>query len=318
MNHTFAEHVRQGLSADAKFLSSKYFYDANGDRLFQAIMASPEYYLTDCEYEILSRQKQAILEALPAGGFDLVELGSGDGKKTRILLGHFCRRHVDFRYLPIDISDSSLEGLAADLSQELPDVKVLPVTGEYLDALSRLPKTDQPRVFLFLGSNIGNFLPAEAAEFLRTIRSAMREMDHLYLGVDLKKHPQVVLSAYNDAGGITRAFNLNLLRRINRELGADFDLRSFEHYPAYDAQTGTAKSFLVSRKEQIVRVAALNGGGRSKFEFAAGESIFVEVSQKYSICELDRLAAEAGFRIEQRFFDSRGYFTNQLWCPADP
>jgi len=307
----FARHVREGLAASEKFLSSKYFYDQSGDRLFQAIMTSPEYYLTNAELEIFSQQKEAIRDALPHDIFDLVELGAGDGFKTQVLLEHFVARGTRFEYLPVDISDNALMGLKDKLQHSIPELIVKPVQGDYLDALNRLPSSGHPRVILFLGSNIGNFPPPRAVQFLRTIRNRMDQHDALLIGFDLKKHPKVILAAYNDAAGHTRSFNLNLLVRINRELGGQFDLDQFEHFPTYDPQTGATKSFLISQVDQQVPIAAIG----ETFSFRAGESIFMEISQKYSPADLDELAAATGFVIKQVFIDSRQYFADQLWLP---
>jgi uncharacterized SAM-dependent methyltransferase len=166
---------------------------------------------------------------------------------------------------------------------------------------------------MFLGSNLGNYGPEQAAWFLRLIRSTLGHDDRLMIGLDLKKDPQVIRAAYDDAAGWTRAFNLNLLRRINRELGGEFDVEGFEHRPEYDPKTGAARSWLVATGEQEVRIDAL---GRS-FRFEAGERIFMEVSQKYDDEMIRHMAGAAGFRVAERFFDERRWFTDQLWAPAD-
>jgi len=310
-DNAFARHVHEGLTASQKFLSSKYFYDQTGDRLFQAIMASPEYYLTNAELEIFSQQKEAIRDALPHDLFDLVELGAGDGFKTQVLLEHFIAQGTQFEYLPVDISNNALRGLEEKLQKSMPALTVHPVQGDYLDALGKLPNNGHPRVILFLGSNIGNFPPPRAVQFLRAIRNRMDQQDALLIGFDLKKHPQVILAAYNDASGHTRSFNLNLLVRINRELGGRFKLEQFEHFPTYDPQTGATKSFLVSQVDQQVPI----GGIGETVSFRAGESIFMEISQKYSPADLVELAAATGFVIKQVFSDSRDYFADQLWLP---
>ena len=309
-NSSFAIAVSEGLSAKEKYLSSRYFYDARGDGLFQAIMSSPEYYLTDAEYEIFSTQHTAIIsEFLPQT--DIVELGAGDGRKTRVLLTEHFERGP-FCYMPIDISQNSINGLKQSMQEWLPGVDVHPVAGEYLEALARLPHRGAQRVFMFLGSNIGNFTPETAIDFLTEIRTHMSDRDRLLIGFDLKKDPKIILAAYNDAGGHTRAFNLNLLRRINRELGGDFDLDQFDHYPCYDPMTGACRSFLVSRSKQSIKVKTLD----ERFEFAAGECIFMEISQKYSPAELKRLASNSGFELETSFTDTRSYFADQIWKPV--
>lgn len=309
MTPQFATDVAAGLGAPEKYLSSRYFYDERGDRLFQAIMASPEYYLTTAEHEIFAEQHEAIIEQFEPGA-DIIELGAGDASKTRLLLAEHIRRGK-FCYRPIDISGNSLAGLQQRMKGWLPDLEVIPLVGEYLEALKHLPEQGSRRVFMFLGSNIGNFIPAGAAEFLAKIRGHMSAADRLMIGFDLKKDPRVILAAYNDAAGHTRSFNLNLLRRINWELDGDFDLEQFAHYACYDPQTGACKSYLVSRRQQSVDLKKLG----ERFEFAAGESIFMEISQKYSMAELQELAYKSGFEVQASFTDARRFFADQLWKP---
>jgi len=314
----FAQDVLSGLGAENKFLLSRYFYDAEGDRLFQAIMASPEYYLTDCEHEIFEQQGIAIAKALAADGpFELDELGSGDGLKTRLLLDALHSIGADFTYRPVDISANSLQLLSDHLCDDRPWLKMDPIHGDYMQELAKAQLADTssvgPRkVIMFLGSNLGNYQQPQALAFLQLIKGTMRQQDALLIGLDLQKDPEVIRAAYNDAGGHTRDFNLNLLSRMNRELGANFDLTAFEHAPEYDAETGAARSFLKSKQSQIVHIAALG----KDFHFSEGEKIFMEISQKYSSQQLGLLATGAGFEIKQKYFDSRDYFTDQIWVPG--
>lgn len=306
----FARHVLEGLSAQQKSLSSRYFYDDRGDKLFQAIMASPEYYLTDCEFEILREQGGVIARELVEGGAcEFIELGSGDGQKIGLLLDALHRRSSDWVYRPVDISDHSLELLASNLLPERPWLRLDPIHGNYHELLRDLPPGERRRVFMFLGSNLGNFGRQGSVDFLKLVRGAMAPGDALLIGLDLKKDPQVILAAYNDAAGHTRDFNLNLLARINRELGGDFDLDRFEHRPEYDPESGAARSYLASRVRQSVFIAALD----RRFDFEAGERIFMEVSQKYDAAMIDELCAQSGFEPAAAFYDSRGWFTDQVW-----
>lgn len=306
----FARDVLEGLSADQKRLPSRYFYDERGDELFQAIMASPEYYLTDCEFEILEEQAGAIADDLLAGGpCEIVELGSGDGQKVGHLLDALHERSREWIYRPVDISENSLELLAKNLLPERPWLRMQPIAGNYHDVLDAMEAGETRRVFLFLGSNLGNFGSSGSIDFLKLVRAAMGPDDLLLIGLDLKKDPDVILSAYNDAAGHTRAFNLNLLARINRELGGDFDLDRFEHRPEYDPQTGAARSFLVSREQQSVHIRALD----RRFDFEAGERIYMEISQKFDEDLIESMCAGAGFAVKHAFFDRRGWFTDQLW-----
>ena len=313
----FAQDVHSGLSAKNKFLLSRYFYDAEGDRLFQSIMASPEYYLTDCEHEIFEQQGIAIATALAAEGpFELDELGSGDGLKTRLLLDALHSIGADFTYRPVDISANSLQLLSNRLCADRPWLKMNPIHGDYMQELAKAQLGDTtsvgPRkVIMFLGSNLGNYQQAQALAFLQLIKGTMRQNDALLIGLDLQKDPVVIRAAYNDAGGRTRDFNLNLLSRMNRELGADFDMTAFEHAPEYDPDTGAARSFLRSKQLQTVHVAAL----AKDFHFSEGEKIFMEISQKYNRELIDTLAKGAGFHVDKEYFDSRDYFTDQIWVP---
>ena len=309
----FARHVLEGLSAENKTLSSRYFYDDRGDKLFQAIMASPEYYLTDCELEILREQSGSIARVLlERGPCEVIELGSGDGQKVGFLLDALHAQSQDWIYRPVDISDHSLELLAGNLLPERPWLRMDPIHGNYNDVLDELRPGESRRVFLFLGSNLGNFGERGSIEFLGRVRRAMGPDDALLIGLDLKKDPDVILAAYNDAAGNTRDFNLNLLVRINRELDANFDLDAFMHTPEYDPESGAARSYLVSRCRQSVRVGALD----RQFGFEAGERIFTEISQKFDEAMIGQVAAEAGFVPGPAFFDRRRWFTDQVWYPA--
>lgn len=310
--NAFSLDIKDGLSATPKTLPSRYFYDGKGDELFQKIMDLDEYYLTRAEFEIFVRQKSEILKAFLSDtkSFRLVELGAGDGTKTKVLLSHFLNEHIPFTYSPIDISGNVLEQLKSDLNSDLPSLKVEPIVGEYFSALEALETNDASReVVLFLGSNIGNFDRDSGVEFLRHVGDSLSEGDMLLIGFDLMKSPQKVLAAYNDKEGVTKAFNLNLLTRINNELGANFDINSFDHFPTYDPITGETKSHIVSTKSQEVFIEALD----KTFAFDAWEAIHTEVSQKYSPKMIEAYAKEAGFEIVENFMDSNKYFVDSLW-----
>lgn len=314
-DRTFASHVLEGLSGQVKSLPSRYFYDARGDRLFQAIMASPEYYLTDCELEIFKTQGDEIARSLMTDKpCELIELGSGDGLKTSLLLDALHGHHQDWVYRPVDISDNSLELLEQRLVPDRPWLDFQAIHSNYMDLLRKFKPGGMRRVFMFLGSNLGNFKDTQAIALLRLIRGAMAPGDAFLVGLDLKKDPQVVRAAYNDAGGHTRDFNLNLLARINRELGGNFDLDAFEHMPVYDPASGTAQSNLRSKVRQTVRVAVLD----RDFQFQKDEDIHMEVSQKYDEQLIGELTAASGFVVEQSFVDSRNYFTDQVWVSCQP
>lgn len=306
----FAKEVIEGLCKQPKRLSSKYFYDEKGDKLFQEIMKMEEYYLTKSEYEILSLQKQNILSRLmnEDTSFQLVEFGAGDGLKTKLLLDFLLKKEIDFEYYPIDISEHVLKELEDSLNEQWPKLKCIPIVDTYFNALQKLP-SNKKKMVLFLGSNIGNFNLKEARNFLLNLNNNLNQGDYFLLGVDLKKDPELVLSAYNDKQGITKAFNLNLLERMNRELGANFSLEDFSHFPTYDPVSGETKSYLISKKDQTIHFSKLN----EEIEFSYSEPIFMEISKKYDLKELKQIAEETNFEIVEHFYDCKHYFLNTLW-----
>lgn len=309
---TFENEVYQGLTDYPKHLSSKYFYDAKGDALFQDIMNMPEYYLTDAEYDIFTNQKEEItnLFATNKTAFDLVELGAGDGKKTKVLLNHFITKGLQLNYLPIDISQNALDLLESSLQKELPKVNVNAIQGTYFEALEQVASIQQNRkVILFLGSNIGNLLHPQAIQFLKSVQELMNEDDLFFVGFDQKKNPQTILDAYNDQTGITAAFNKNILARINSELGGNFDLDKFLHWEVYNPETGTAKSYLVSKKQQSVTIEHL----QLQIDFEPWETVHTEISQKYDDRTVQWLAEKSGLEIIRQFTDSKNLYKNYVF-----
>ncbi|MGB5387265.1 MAG: L-histidine N(alpha)-methyltransferase [Eudoraea sp.] len=307
----FHKDVYKGLTDFPKHLSSKYFYDEKGDKLFQEIMDMPEYYLTNSEYKILDKFKDEICRAFfkDSKGFDLIELGAGDGKKTKILLRQLAAEEIPFQYVPIDISQNALNELEESISNELPSVNVMPLQGTYFETLEQLCTMQHKRkVIMFLGSNIGNLLHPQAVEFLMSIQELMNEDDLFFIGFDQKKDPQTILNAYNDAAGITERFNKNLLARINSELGANFDLDKFIHWEVYDPETGTAKSYLVSKENQTIHINGLD----LTVTFNAWETIHTEISQKYDDNIVSWLADKAGMQISRIFTDENKFYKNYI------
>jgi len=308
----FAKDTLEGLSAAPKFLSSKYFYDDRGSRIFQDIMRMPEYYLTDCELEIFQTQKQDILDGFSEqdSSFELVELGAGDGLKTKVLLSHFLNQGVDFKYTPIDISGEAIKSLVDDLGDELPNLKVSGRIGDYFDLIGDIKVNGYARkIILFLGSNIGNYSDQESLDFFNRLKAVVNPQDQVFIGFDLKKDPEIILNAYNDPSGYTADFNLNLLHRMNKELEADFDVNYFRHQEVYNPITGTAKSYLISRKQQKVNIQSLD----TTIWFEEGERIYTEMSQKYDLNMINELAEKSGFEIVRNYFDQRQFFVNSLW-----
>jgi L-histidine N-alpha-methyltransferase len=308
-NQHFLDDVLAGLRSEPKTLQSKYFYDAHGDKLFQDIMSSPEYYLTNCEMEIFTEQTQALAGTIRAGGepFDLIELGAGDATKSINLLRGLMDRGTDFTYLPIDISDHVIEYLDATLPVSLPGIKLTGLNGEYFDMLTKASAISTNRkVVLFLGSNIGNMSVEDAQSFCTELRKHLSPGDMLIMGVDLKKNPKIIRDAYDDKEGITKAFNLNLLTRINRELNANFAVEQFDHYCSYDPENGSCKSYLVSLNDQQVCINGQNIG------FKKDEYIWMEISQKYTVEQVDQIAINAGFKPLDHLFDSKGWFIDAV------
>ncbi len=287
--------VLAGLALPQKVLPPKLFYDAAGAALFERICELDEYYLTRAELSIL-RAHAGEIAAMVGPGASLVEYGSGAGAKVRLLLGAL---DGPAAYVPIDISREQLERVAADLSAAYPHVPVLPVCADYTAPLTvpDLPHRAR-RVAFFPGSTIGNFHPSEAAAFLRGVRQVVGPDGVLLLGVDRRKDAGVLHAAYDDRDGVTAAFNLNALARLNRELGADFDLAAFRHRAVWNDAASRMEMHLVSTTAQVARVAG------ERFAFAPGETIWTESSYKYDRPRLDRLAADGGFRVERLWTDA--------------
>lgn len=311
MDYKFAGDIKEGLLSKPKKLNSKYFYDKKGSELFQDIMKMPEYYLTDAEFEILDTQKDDILKYFASDGkFDMIELGSGDGLKTKILLRHFLKQEKEFQYFPIDISKDAIINLERDLNEEMPELHLNPVIDDYFFAMDELNKNSKARkVVLFLGSNIGNSELTDSVEFLNSISKRLDKGDVLFIGFDLKKDPELILNAYKDPHGITERFNLNLLDRINEELKADFDKQKFKHHVSYNPVNGRTESFLVSKQEHNVYIEKLDI--IVHFEYA--EAIWMEISQKYDIQMIDNLASKSEFKRIKNFYDCKSYFCDSLW-----
>jgi L-histidine Nalpha-methyltransferase len=323
----FAADARRGLRAQPKQLFPKYFYDALGSLLFDAICLLPEYYLTRAEDEILARYAAEVVAAVGADELSLLELGSGSATKTRRLIEAIFARQPELLYRPVDISAAALQTAARVLLQDYPTLRVEAYASDYDTALAHLAQeradtrresadaaTTKPArahartLALFLGSNVGNFDPAEAEQFLRALRAVLHAGDALLLGADLKKDPARLVAAYDDALGVTAAFNLNLFARLNREFGADFDLRAFRHVAVYNAAHGRMELYLASRRAQVVHLPALD----LSVEFAAEELIHTENSYKYDLADIDELATRTGFTRTRTWLDEAGQFSSNL------
>ena len=308
----FRAAVLEGLSGDPKRLPCRYFYDGEGSQLFDAICDQPEYYLTRTEDEILRSCGAELASRMPEN-VSLLELGSGTARKTRHVIAALVARQRTLKYYPADICGPMLELTAQDLCREFPRLEVMPVQGEYLAAIEKLRDVaPSPRLVLFLGSNLGNFAPAEAARFLSAVKTLLGEEDRFVLSVDAVKPVEVLEAAYNDDAGITARFNLNLLRRINTELGADFNLRAWEHQAFYDRPNGKIEMHLCSLVEQEVHL-----DGRT-ITFRPFETIHTEDSRKYTREQVEELAAAADLEVERVWTDPRDWFRVTLLRPTAP
>lgn len=304
----FALDVRTGLTATRKSLPSKYLYDAVGSALFEAICNLPEYYLTRAETDILSTHAESIIDAVGTP-VEIIELGSGSALKTRYLIDAAFARQPRLRYRPVDISSAALDSSTRALQREYPGILVDGINADYLNGLARISRNGARRTLaLFLGSNIGNFEPDEAQRTLAALRAVLEPEDSFLLGADLRKDRVTLERAYDDALGVTAAFGLNILARINRELGGCFDLASFRHEARWDESLGRVEMRLISRVAQDVRVDGLD----LVVHFDEGESIHTESSYKYDDATIRSLAESAGFVIGSKWLDSYCRFADYL------
>ena len=305
----FARDIRTGLSSTPKHLFPKYLYDELGSRLFEAICQIDEYYLTRAEDEILTRHADEIVSAIP-GCETLIELGSGSAEKTRKVIEALIRQNVELLFIPVDISASALQESSHALLDSYDSLKIKAYAADYFQALSELsPLGPHPALVLFLGSNIGNFEPDEATNFMQAIRNVLRPNDALLLGADLKKERATLEAAYNDSLGVTRSFIVNELERINRELAANFDLWTFGLRSAYNEAKGRVEVYLESLRAQSVEIRGL----AMSIDLAQGERIHVENAYKFDLDDLKRLGARAGFNLEHTWLDSKERFSSNLF-----
>ena len=321
--------VRHGLSAPQKSLPAWLFYDAEGSRLFERITLLPEYYLTRTERAIFTAEADRIIAAAfetwhhatgdghitaeGAGRLRLLELGAGTATKTGILLAAAVRAQGETEYLPVDVSESAIAAACASLAESLPQVNIQPQIANYVTDSLAVPPQDGPTLALYIGSSIGNFGQADAIAILRNLRAQLRPGDTLLLGTDLVKDISTLEAAYCDADGVTEAFNLNMLRRLNRELGAGFDLSTFRHVASFNREASRIEMHLKSTRGQQVRIPTLN----LSIAFEAGETIHTENSYKFTRETIANLLREGGFRSLQTFTDPQNYFAVTLATAAE-
>lgn len=314
----FCAAVADGLRHHRKYLPCRFFYDQIGSEIFEQICELPEYYPTRTERSILERNADQIVQNVatlaPESPISLIEFGSGSSVKTRLLIEAALGQQSTLTYVPIDISGDFLRESCLTLLTDYPALFVAGLAAEYNDAMTALPEEELgegTRLFLFLGSNIGNFTHAEATAFLARIRSIMRPQDRLLLGVDLVKERSVLEAAYNDAAGVTAEFNKNLLRRINVELEANFDLDGFRHHAPFVEHEARIEMHLVSERHQTVTSRFLE----LSFSFDEGETIHTENSHKYTRDSLERLSRPAGLHVGDSWTDDRHWFSLMLLEP---
>ena len=302
----FREDVAAGLSRAQKTIAPMYFYDHEGSLLFEQICRQPEYYLTRTETAILREHATDILDEV--GDSTIVELGNGSSIKTRLLLDECNRRQHAMHYVPIDISESMLRTTTASLANDYPRLSIDALATDYLNGLTALPSARR-RLVLFLGSNLGNFTVNEQEQLFACLASSLQPGDYLLLGLDLRKPATILEPAYNDAAGVTAAFNCNLLRRMNRELEARFDLSAFTHLAFYNGQLSQIEMHLQSTRAQEVAIATLN----LRVPFRAEETIHTEISRKFDQAELNAQLQPYGFQPRARWTDVHGWFLVSLF-----
>lgn len=306
-----AADVLAGLSSTPKRLPPKLFYDACGSELFEQITRLQEYYLTRSEREILTRSSAQIVAA-SSPGLTVIELGAGTAEKTAILLAAILDVQPRAAFYPVDVSSSALDIGLARLNGRLRRLEVKPVIADYARGVPAIARIRSPRMVVWLGSSIGNFEEEQAIAILRRVRAPLGSDDALLLGTDLRKSPSILVPAYDDPQGVTAAFNKNVLARINRELGGDFDLGAFAHVALWNPPTSRMEMYLESLCAQTARVAAL---GRT-FDFAVGERMHTENSYKYTPAAVDRILHAAGFSRARTWTDQRRYFALHLARPS--
>tara|TARA_R110001592_G_scaffold63585_12_gene194954 strand:+ start:9523 stop:10506 length:984 start_codon:yes stop_codon:yes gene_type:complete len=305
----FAIDVLTGLSAYPKVLQAKYFYDDAGSKIFQQITQHKDYYPTRVEFDILDNIKSELAELVGEDEIDIIELGAGDGHKTQLIIDGFLNSNSRVNYYPIDISEEAMLMLRNNI-REHDNLVCHGIVAEYFEGLKSVrEKSKNKQLVLFLGSNIGNFDRVQSQGFLRRLWMSMNASDYILVGFDLKKDIGTLTRAYNDDSGLTKDFNLNLLTRINRELGADFQIDKYQHFGVYNPVLGAMESYIIATEEQDVYVAALE----REFHFDPFESIHLEYSFKFLRSDIDFLSKNTNFEVIKHFSDPRDYFIDSLW-----
>ncbi len=299
-----------GLSKIHKQIQAKYLYDEHGCELFNKISRHPDFYLTRCELEILNSCKKHLAKLLNSKSFNLIELGPGDGTKTQILIEQFIRDSLKFTYTPIDLSAYYLKKIVSHLNNKFPQLQITAFKADYFNGLKLInANSEQRKLILFLGSNVGHLDPVYTEEFFKILKELLHSDDYVLIGFDLRKNIDMLMRAYNNSEGLTRDFNLNLLRRINHELDANFNLDKFHHYVTYNANIGAMENFLISSEEQKIYIESYD----RFIKFENIEPIHVGYSYKYLLSQIELLARTSGFEIIQNFTDANHFYVNTLW-----
>ena len=308
-DNQFARDVLNGLQKIPKQIPAQYFYDEQGSILFQKITAHEDYYPTRAEYSILERVNEELAASINTDVIDIIELGVGDGHKTQQVLEGFLKQQKEINLYPIDISAKAMAQLGETLGQH-EKLTIHGVIADYFAGLAHVREHSTNRqLVLFLGSNIGNFNPLQSQRLLKKLRGILNPGDNMLIGFDLKKDIATLNRAYNDSAGYTRQLNLNLLQRINNELGGQFEIDQFEHYGTFNPRLGAMESYLISKKRQSVYIAALD----RNFEFEKFEPVHLEYSFKYLKEDVKKLAEDTGFEVVQHYLDNEEYFVDSLW-----
>lgn len=312
VDNQFTEAVLEGLSRKNKYLPSWLIFDSRGSEIFKEITESPEYLPAACEFEIFNTHINTITDLIHDPPFRLIELGSGDGGKTKLLIQNILKRKINLHYYPIDISEGAIQNLVATLKSKYSNstLKVNGLVGDYFTGLTNLTKNKSYRnIVLFLGLTLNNMTPSNAKLFLRKLHGYLNKQDLILIGFDLMKNPKTLYNAYNDTMGLFEKFNLHVLDRINQILDGNFQKELFLQQGHYNPKSHAVESFLYSTQNQTVTINRLN----MKFNFKAWEGIQTEQSFKYTIEEIQALAESSGFEVQKHLFDANKYFIDSIW-----
>ena len=311
-DHEFAQAVFEGLSKEAKRLPSWLIFDDRGSEIFQEIVELKNYHPAVCEFEIFHTHKQTITDIISDEALQIIDLGSGDARKTMVLLEHLMKNNRQINYIPIDISSGAIKNLVTSLESKYRKsfLTVIGIASEYFQGLEAVPREQFERNFVFfLGSTIGNQDYPGAGKFLRRLWDSLNEGDYVMIGFDLMKNPKLLYRAYNDPGGVFQKFNLHLLDSINQKLGANFVKSNYVQQGHYNEQSHAVESHVYSTQEQTVQIPALD----KEFHFKAWEGMQTEHSYKYTVPEIEALAHNNGFEIVEHLFDSKQFFVDSIW-----